>query len=210
MGRQIITTTLFAVFLVQQINGLSLRPQYDIGRRVVVGGTLVLGLSPLEAIANVYTKEEFCKTSDEENPNGIAPGCEDYVKDPEKKARMRLRALAEVRDSYQELADTAAVTNARDGALLRQSLRSGKLNSLRKDGKRLVALSLNNANQQEYSLAMSAIEQLDLSARKLELDDGVNALLTVNQNLDKAKEALHNFITQTSTDDSLYDTPPLK
>ena len=46
---------------------------------------------PANAKELYYTKEEFCRISDQESKNGIEFGCEQYVESPEKRARMRAR-----------------------------------------------------------------------------------------------------------------------
>ena len=58
---------------------------------------------PANAKELYYTKEEFCRISDEQSKNGIEFGCEQYVASPEKRARMRLRALDAITRASEKL-----------------------------------------------------------------------------------------------------------
>ena len=58
--------------------------------------TIAAVAAPAGAKELYYTKEEFCRISDEQSKNGIEFGCEQYVESPEKRARMQaLRAAVE-------------------------------------------------------------------------------------------------------------------
>ena len=59
--------------------------------------------APASAKELYYTKEEFCRISDEQSKNGIEFGCEQYVASPEKRARMRLRALDAITRASEKL-----------------------------------------------------------------------------------------------------------
>ena len=147
------------------------------------------------AVAAVYSKEEYCRSSDAESKKGIAYGCEEFATDPEKIASMRSRALTEIGTAFSELRNLTEMTSARDGALVRQALRSGGLSSLRRDGKRLIILEKPQIDLSDtYATAIRSIEALDLAARRLELDDGPDGLLTANEKLGEAKRDLQAFL----------------
>ena len=96
--------------------------------------------APAGAKELYYTKEEFCRISDEQSKNGIEFGCEQYVASPEKRARMRLRALDAITRASEKL-DTYRVETAASGAVIRGALRRGPLGGLRTQGRRLATLT---------------------------------------------------------------------
>ena len=164
-----------------------------VSRRILVAAAPSLFVWP--AGADVYTKEEYCRQSDRETRRGIAYGCEEFATDPDKIALMVSRALVEVAAAAEALEAVPPITNARDGGQMRQTLRLGALGALRKDGKRLIILEGNSDDiADSYAKTIAAIEALDLISRRLELDDGVDALLTANSDLGKAQQLLRSFV----------------
>ena len=85
--------------------------------------------APASAKELYYTKEEFCRISDEQSKNGIEFGCEQYVASPEKRARMRLRALDAITRASEKL-DTYRVETAASGVVIRGALRREPLDVL--------------------------------------------------------------------------------
>ena len=82
--------------------------------------TIAAVAAPAGAKELYYTKEEFCRISDEQSKNGIEFGCEQYVESPEKRARMRARALDALSRASAKL-DTYRVETAESGAVIPQA-----------------------------------------------------------------------------------------
>ena len=149
--------------------------------------------TPASAKELYYTKEEFCRLSDEQSKNGIEFGCEQYVASPEKRARMRLRALDAIERASAKL-DTYSVETAASGAVIRGALRREPLDGLRTQGRRLATLTKTSDAGLKYDDAIARVDALDRTLRRLEIDGSDRALAAASQDLDAAQGALRTLV----------------
>ncbi|KAJ1445139.1 hypothetical protein M885DRAFT_626472 [Pelagophyceae sp. CCMP2097] len=138
-----------------------------------------------------YTKEDYCAKSDAELRTGIEFGCEAFAS-AEKRPGLRARAL----ESAQRAA--AQLDGFPGGAMaVRAELRKGPLASLRKQGRRLVALADGTAGADvgaAFDDTIAAIARVDAAARVLEYADSFEARATCSLELETARATLRNFV----------------
>ena len=149
--------------------------------------------APAGAKELYYTKEEFCRISDEQSKNGIEFGCEQYVASPEKRARMRLRALDAIERASAKL-DTYSVETAASGVVIRGALRREPLDGLRTQGRRLATLTKTSDAGLKYDDAIARVDALDRTLRRLEIDGSDRALAAAASDLDAAQGALRTLV----------------
>ena len=149
--------------------------------------------APASAKELYYTKEEFCRISDQESKNGIEFGCEQYVASPEKRARMRARALDALERASAKL-DTYRVETAESGAVIRGALRRDPLDGLRAQGRRLATLTKTSDAGLKYDDAIARVDALDRTLRRLEIDGSDRALAAAATDLDAAQGALRTLV----------------
>ena len=145
--------------------------------------TIAAVAAPAGAKELYYTKEEFCRISDEQSKNGIEFGCEQYVESPEKRARMRARALDAISRASAKL-DTYRVETAESGAVIRGALRRDPLDGLRAQGRRLATLTKTSDAGLKYDDAIARVDALDRTLRRLEIDGSDRALAAAATDLD--------------------------
>ena len=155
--------------------------------------TIAAVAAPAGAKELYYTKEEFCRISDQESKNGIEFGCEQYVASPEKRARMRARALDAIERASAKL-DTYRVETAESGAVIRGALRRDPLDGLRAQGRRLATLTKTSDAGLKYDDAIARVDALDRTLRRLEIDGSDRALAAAATDLDAAQGALRTLV----------------
>ena len=158
-----------------------------------IASTIAAVAAPAHAKELYYTKEEFCRISDEQSKNGIEFGCEQYVASPEKRARMRARALDALTRASEKL-DTYRVETAESGAVIRGALRRDPLDGLRAQGRRLATLTKTSDAGLKYDDAIARVDALDRTLRRLEIDGSDRALAAAATDLDAAQGALRTLV----------------
>ena len=158
-----------------------------------IASTVAAVAAPAHAKELYYTKEEFCRISDEQSKNGIEFGCEQYVASPEKRARMRLRALDAIERASAKL-DTYSVETAASGVVIRGALWREPLDGLRTQGRRLATLTKTSDAGLKYDDAIARVDALDRTLRRLEIDGSDRALAAAATDLDAAQGALRTLV----------------
>lgn len=157
-----------------------------------------------EKAKGYYTKKDYCEQSDRESRNGVEFGCEAFVKDPEKRTKMRRRALTALKDMSAKIEKYDANTvSAATAANIRRSLRQPPFDGLRVQARRFAILS-EEAGPQAEKLSeemIAKITSLDLKARRLEIDSSPDLLLDVTIELKNAQAVLRALLALATEDD---------